>query len=855
MKSPLRPRLRHLALATAIACTAPHGFSVHAQEAPATADQRRYAVPAGPLDVVLNQFARQAGVLLSYDPAAVQGLHSNGLSGQASVQGGLDLLLQDHPLGATSAGSNSWVIQPAVRKRTVRTQPIEGAAHGVKLPDVTVTAQSDVRQQVFETAGSVAVVTRDEIDRLPPRNAGDLLAEVPGVYASQSRTDPGLAVNIRGLQDFGRVNVMIDGTRQNYQQSGHGANGTVYLDPELLAGVDITKGPASTVGGAGMIAGMVNFRTLEVDDLVREGATHGARLNTTSGSNAYHFAGSAALGLKPREDIDLVMVASRKSVGEFEKGQHGSVNGRINNVVHGVTKLSSQDQTSLLLKGTWRPTAAQSIKLSYIGLDAKFGEEPQTATAGGIQNHVRSDTVVLNHHWKPQEQRAIDLKSSLYVTRTRNQAQRFAGGELDANAYALEYQTRTVGGAIENTARMDWNGTGLVLKAGGEFYQDKTLPKSQALSVGADAGTTALFTGPTPAGERTVASVFGEASVLPTDWLEVTGGLRYDWYGMQGEGRMRVGSIVNPPGVRPGTTTVYTRFQTDRNDGAFAPRLSVSLRPTESLQFFASIARGMRPPALTEALMWGQHTGGLFPYYPNPNLKAERSRQWELGVNGIFKNVLTERDTARFKLAWFDNKVRDYVTMARIMSPIDTEGGGIFGPYAYVNLDGPFHSRGVELQSDIDTGTAFATLNFTRMLMDTGGGGYDPFPLGSLTGYPANNLGRSGGDANIWYVLPPRRTASLSGGLRLLERRLTLGARVRLQWPTTATSVWTAQSNSYNQKSWRLYDLWASHEVNKHLTVRLAVNNVFDINYAEMQGGSYFMGPGRTAMATLSLSF
>lgn len=63
-------------------------------------------------------------------------------------------------------------------------------------------------------------------------------------------------MNIRGMQDFGRVNVMIDGTRQNYQQSGHGSNGSVYLDPEMLGGVDISKGPTSTVGGAGMIAGL-----------------------------------------------------------------------------------------------------------------------------------------------------------------------------------------------------------------------------------------------------------------------------------------------------------------------------------------------------------------------------------------------------------------------------------------------------------------------------------------------------------------------------------------------------------------------------------------------------------------------
>jgi heme acquisition protein HasR len=90
---------------------------------------------------------------------------------------------------------------------------------------------------------------------------------VPGVYTSQSRQPWRVSVNIRGLQDFGRVNVMIDGTRQNYQQSGHGSNGSVYLDPELLGGVDIAKGASSTVGGAGMIAGIVNFRTLEVADL------------------------------------------------------------------------------------------------------------------------------------------------------------------------------------------------------------------------------------------------------------------------------------------------------------------------------------------------------------------------------------------------------------------------------------------------------------------------------------------------------------------------------------------------------------------------------------------------------------
>lgn len=78
--------------------------------------------------------------------------------------------------------------------------------------------------------------------------------------------------------------------------------------------------------------------------------------------------------------------------------------------------------------------------------------------------------------------------------------------------------------------------------------------------------------------------------------------------------------------------------------------------------------------------MWGQHTGSLFPYYPNPDLRAERSRNWEVGANGMFDDVLSKGDKLRVKAAWFNNKVNDYVTLARIMSPIDTAGGACWDP-------------------------------------------------------------------------------------------------------------------------------------------------------------------------------
>ena len=80
-----------------------------------------------------------------------------------------------------------------------------------------------------------------------------------------------MTVNIRGLQEQGRVNVMIDGARQNFQQAGHDAVSFVYVDPELIGGAVVEKGPTSTVGGAGVIGGVVSLRTLEADDILLAG--------------------------------------------------------------------------------------------------------------------------------------------------------------------------------------------------------------------------------------------------------------------------------------------------------------------------------------------------------------------------------------------------------------------------------------------------------------------------------------------------------------------------------------------------------------------------------------------------------
>ena len=137
----------------------------------------------------------------------------------------------------------------------------------IPLDTVSVTATM-TQQPVIDAMGGVSSVTEDKIKTFQAQNFNEVLQDVPGVTMQMSPSDPGQSINIRGLQDFGRVNVLVDGARQDYQISGHNANGTFYLDPMFVSDIDIVRGPISNIYGSGAIGGVASFTTRGVDDVL-----------------------------------------------------------------------------------------------------------------------------------------------------------------------------------------------------------------------------------------------------------------------------------------------------------------------------------------------------------------------------------------------------------------------------------------------------------------------------------------------------------------------------------------------------------------------------------------------------------
>ncbi|NEV80435.1 TonB-dependent receptor plug domain-containing protein, partial [Rhodopseudomonas sp. BR0C11] len=148
--------------------------------------------------------------------------------------------------------------QPAASAADLRNANAQAAASTQSLDAITVVATKN-EEKAIDALAPASAITLQQIQQFPPSRLQDVFVATPGVSFQDRGDEPSTSINIRGLQDFGRVAVVVDGARQNYQRSGHGAQGSFFLDPELIGGIDVVRGPSANIYGSGAIGGVVSF--------------------------------------------------------------------------------------------------------------------------------------------------------------------------------------------------------------------------------------------------------------------------------------------------------------------------------------------------------------------------------------------------------------------------------------------------------------------------------------------------------------------------------------------------------------------------------------------------------------------
>ncbi|UPT86360.1 TonB-dependent hemoglobin/transferrin/lactoferrin family receptor [Bradyrhizobium barranii subsp. apii] len=683
---------------------------------------------------------------------------------------------------------------------------------GVQALDTITAAASKTDERAVDALAPVSVVTSAQIESRQASTVGDLIYNVPGVWVQNRGDEPSTSINIRGLQDFGRVAVVVDGARQNYQRTGHFANGSFFLNPELISGIDIVRGPTANIYGSGAIGGVASFRTKDIEDVVRAGERWGVDVKTILGSNYGRALGSAFGGVHVNPNVDVFAGGTYSTQESYKDGTGFEVANTGNRLTSGIAKL------------TVRPADGHEIKLGTIfqediysvGQPPRRAGDPNSTNANGANNlsgtsiyrsDVKNYTTTLGWKYSQPDDQWFDWDAKVYWNRTENDQVKtahtsttpsvFCGG-VPGNAVSgcigsnRGYLLDTVGVDVYNTTRFDTGSWRHAVTYGLDAFQDKVSTQDRT-------GTSEVTT---PGGQRTVSGGFVQWKANYTSMLEVIGALRYDNYQLSSGSSSSSGDRLSP-------------------------KITVGLVPTAVVTPYVSYAEGYRAPSITETLVSGPHSGATvndsffrcpsgtpgpgadstFCFVPNPNLRPEVGKNKEIGFNIKKNDLFTAGDTLRGKINVFRNDISDFIDQVAYGNPLVVPTGPPPAPsitvlpfLQYQNVASA-RIQGFEAEAMYDANTWFFGLS----------GSYQN----------GKNLQTGFG----LYSVPPQKVTT-TAGVRLLDRTLILSVMWTSVIANTDIPPTYTPATSYD-----LVNLYAQYQPRPDLTLNFSVENLLNQYY------------------------
>ncbi|RTL93225.1 TonB-dependent hemoglobin/transferrin/lactoferrin family receptor [Ancylobacter aquaticus] len=697
---------------------------------------------------------------------------------------------------------------PAMAQEAAAQSPASSAAvvetdEFIALDPITVVATRTAESWIDTLAG-VSVRRSEQLETLMPERTADLFQGMPGTTAIQNANTSQTQINIRGLQDFGRVAVIVDGARQNFNQLGHAGAGGFFVEPGLIADVDVVRGPVSNIYGSGAIGGVVTMRTKDADDIIAPGQSWGVEATGEAAGNGFMGYGSVLGAAKVGQNVDLFIGGTYRDADNYRDG-----NGD-------VVPDSGFDTWTGIAKATFRPVEFHEIKLTALNYDTQFTTSADANGATSYSTQATNRTVTASWNYENPEDKLFDWRSSVYWNQVDQDQVKVSGSSNpitgavgDPRSFVID----TVGFDANNTSRFDAAGWNNAITFGGDYFQDE-IDNTDDYGFGE---------GYNPSGDRGVGGAFVQWKGNYSTWLEAIAALRYDAYSLNSDDGGTSGERLSP-------------------------KFTLGVTPWSWLTLYGTYAEGYRAPTVTEALVSGPHplpfnTGGtMFYFLPNPGLEAEIGKNKEVGINIKKDDLFVTGDKLRAKLNYYQNDVENYIELVEFgestgtICPIPGRpttcfpyNWGVPGYAQYQNVQ-EARLKGFEFEGTYDARKWFVGLAGQISEGEVTAGLYAGQPLSSIQ--------------------PDQVTTTL--GFRFLEEKLTVAVR----W--TAVAAVTASDLPTNSvfeptDSFNLVSVYAGYQPNANTLWRLSVENLLDEQYTQYE--NFLPSAGLTVKAALTMRF
>ena len=232
-----------------------------AQQAQVAGQHQQWNIPAGPLASALDQFARQAGISLSYDASSVAGKSTRGVAGQMDSNSALSALLQGTRMQAQQQSDNAYLLLPQVEAgdalqlgaTSISGKSLGTTTDGTGSYTTGAVTLGKTAQSLRETPQSVSVITRQQLDDRNLTSLEQVLDSAPGITL-QTRNFGDHQYNARGFE-LGADAYLVDGMPGVI----HSPTGWMTPDTAVYDRVEILRGAAGLLVGNGNPSGAINL--------------------------------------------------------------------------------------------------------------------------------------------------------------------------------------------------------------------------------------------------------------------------------------------------------------------------------------------------------------------------------------------------------------------------------------------------------------------------------------------------------------------------------------------------------------------------------------------------------------------
>jgi hemoglobin/transferrin/lactoferrin receptor protein len=687
-----------------------------------------------------------------------------------------------------------------VRQRRSETAAVE-PVDTLVIAEVEVTGKHEAIE--IDPVRSRTTVTAKELERRQSDNVFNVLQDVPGVSINGGPLASGMKFNIRGFSDTEDVLIKLDGATRNFEKYRFGSG--VFVEPEMLKTITVTRGPAGALQGSGAIGGVVEMRTKDAVDLLRPGERAGARIKSgLSSNNVEKLVSASAYGMAFNA-VDLLANFTWRDSDNIRTASGTEL------------KNTTAHRTSVMGKASYRPRAGAGITFA----ETYFQEntlQPFDATIGipGVFGFVRravtDSTSTGNFEYTPAAKTLvpwINMRGTVGYTSTSvtDSDNQDANGKLIPNSPTNFFDYRIATLDVTNTTELSLGPVRNALTYGIQYNRNNRESKTRRLQQTVNNLSQ-------PSGTRSYLAYMLQ-NRIDIGHVSLTGSVRHDAYTVEVDAQ-ETRDALRAEGRSP-------QIEFSRTMPSAGIAWNVLGGP---LTAFYNYAEAFRPPLVDEYFTQGAFSrcaSFLFAALAQPSgvcgnfYRPQSSRNHEFGVSLNYPGLFSSGDALTAKIVYFRSRVEHTLYSLSARTASGTLCGPLFGGGACTNVtqDGKEHREGIEFELGFRTEHWFSNLSIAgvrgRQVCD---GERDLFDKPGDT--LVFTLGRS--DLGNRFEYGYR--------LRAVDDRLVITSNIEQVVTPCNTGLVIGRQAGYV-----LHNLFAAYQPTNWLSLNLAVDNFTNTRY------------------------